>query len=96
MKKLILDGTGSTVNNVIKALLIGFIAGALIGFTGTNWDFDVSKITSTSTENLYSFTRPYSSSSSYSAYGNYGWAQAIFTGLIVSGLLFLRYNKKEN
>jgi hypothetical protein len=72
MKKLILEGTGSTVNNVIKALLIGLLVGAISGLVGVDYDFDTEW-------GRYDYNTPV----------------AIIVGLTVSGLLFIRYNKKE-
>lgn len=84
--KQITEGTGNTLNNVIKALLIGFIAGIIIGLTGKNWDFSIHTV------------RYVTASFSYKVndYGNYGIVQAIITWIIVSALLFLRYNKKTH
>ncbi len=40
LKKFLFKGYDSTVNNGVKALLIGAILGAIFGFVGRDLDFD--------------------------------------------------------
>jgi len=70
-------------NTIVKSILIGLIAGVLIGFTGLDWDFKVSYY-------AYGIIEP----SNLVLFGKYGIPQAIIGGIIVSLICFLKYNKK--
>jgi hypothetical protein len=74
IKKVITESPAEPENKVVKALLIGFVAGALIGLSGEDLSF-----------NLYGSGLDY-----------YGWGQAIFTWVVVSGALYLKYNSKKD
>lgn len=81
IKKLLLDPENNETSNIVKALLIGLIAGLAIGATGENWDFQVHH-------------RQYGGGKILGYFEYYGTTQAIVGGIIVSLLLFLKYNKK--
>ena len=86
MEKIIeffLKGENSLSSNIVKSLLIGLIAGLLIGFTGEYWDF----------KNSERLVNSYLIECSDFCY--YGKKQAIIGGIIISLFLFLKYNKKK-
>jgi hypothetical protein len=70
-------------NNIVKSILIGLLAGLLIGLTGENWDFKLHYY-------AYGFHIPQNKV----WFGHYGTAQAIIGGVLVSLITFLKYNKK--
>jgi hypothetical protein len=71
-------------NNIIKSLLIGLIAGVLIGFTGEDWNFKMSYY-------AYGIHAP----ENKVVFGKYGTSQAVIGGIIVSLICFLMYNKNK-
>lgn len=70
-------------NKIVKSLLIGILSGLLIGLTGENWDF-----------NLHYYAYGFHTPQNKVWFGNYGTTQAVIGGIIISLLMFLRYNKK--
>ena len=70
-------------NKIVKSILIGFIAGVIIGLTGENWDME---LTGPGIDGDYG--------GRFEMFDRYGTFQAIIGGIIVSLLMFLRYNKK--
>ncbi len=53
----ILKPGGDLVNNIVKASLIGIIAGVLFGFTGERWNFKVYPYTTEYTFYQYGTTQ---------------------------------------
>lgn len=72
------------INNIIKSLLIGLVAGLLIGLTGENWDFKMNYY-------AYGFHTP----ENKVVFGLYGTSQAIIGGVIISLISILILNKDK-
>lgn len=80
IKDFIIEPDKDIFNNIIKALLLGLIGGLLIGFTGEDWDFHVHLRNGRKIAVAFCY---------------YGTSQAIIGGIIISLVLFLKYNKKK-
>ena len=75
-------------NNIVKSLLIGIIAGVLIGLTGEYWDFE------------FNHYQPLDSGDNRQPelirlFGQYGTTQAVIGGVIISLISFLIINKNK-
>ena len=71
-------------NTIVKSLLIGLIAGSLIGLTGKNWDFDLNNINWIGGQYRVG-----------SKLGDYGTTQAVIGGIMFGLTAFLIFNKDK-
>lgn len=46
VKKYVLEPAGDPINNIVKALLLGFIAGLIFGLVGEEFDFNLHRYNS--------------------------------------------------